>query len=84
MHKFATTNSNFEKKSIISDMHHRKTYMCIPPPPPKKKEIREKEEGRKVENRRKDRGTGVHIFIMHADISEAYSDLGDKIILQWG
>ena len=28
LHKFATTNSNF-KKSILSDMHHRKTYMHI-------------------------------------------------------
>ena len=27
LHKFATTNSNFEKISIISDMRHRKTYM---------------------------------------------------------
>ena len=25
LHKFATTNSNFEKKKIISDMHHRVT-----------------------------------------------------------
>ena len=29
LHKFATTNSNFEKKSTLSDMHHRKTYMHI-------------------------------------------------------
>ena len=29
LHKFATTNSNFEKKSIILDMHHHKTYMYI-------------------------------------------------------
>ena len=29
MHKFATTNSNFEKKSILLDMHHHKTYMYI-------------------------------------------------------
>ena len=29
LHKFATTNSNFEKKSIISDMHHRVMYMYI-------------------------------------------------------
>ena len=29
LHEFATTNSNFEKKSIISDMRHRKTYMYI-------------------------------------------------------
>ena len=29
LHKFATTNSNFGKKSIISDMHHRVTYMYI-------------------------------------------------------
>ena len=28
LHKFATTNSNF-KKNIISDMHHRVTYMYI-------------------------------------------------------
>ena len=27
-HKFATTNSIF-KKSILSEMHHRKTYMHI-------------------------------------------------------
>ena len=27
--KFATTNSNFEKKKIISDMHHHVTYMYI-------------------------------------------------------
>ena len=26
LHKFATTNSNFEKK-IFLDMHHHKTYM---------------------------------------------------------
>ena len=29
LHRFATTNSNFEKKSIILDLHHHKTYMCI-------------------------------------------------------
>ena len=29
LHKFPTTNSNFEKKSIISDMCDRKTYMYI-------------------------------------------------------
>ena len=29
LHKFATTNSNFEKKSIIWDMRHRKTYRHI-------------------------------------------------------
>ena len=29
MHKFPTSNSNFEKKIIISDMHHRITYMYI-------------------------------------------------------
>ena len=29
LHKFATTNSNFEKKLIISYMHHRITYMYI-------------------------------------------------------
>ena len=29
LHKFATANSNFEKKSIILDMHHRITYMNI-------------------------------------------------------
>ena len=28
LHKFATTNSNFEK-SILLDMHHYKTYMDI-------------------------------------------------------
>ena len=28
LHKFATTNSNFFK-SIVSDMHHRKTYMSL-------------------------------------------------------
>ena len=28
LHKFATTNSNFEKK-ILLDMHHHKTYMYI-------------------------------------------------------
>ena len=27
LHKFAITNSNFEKKSITSDMYHRKTYV---------------------------------------------------------
>ena len=29
LHKFATTNSNFEKKTILVDMHHHKTYMYI-------------------------------------------------------
>ena len=29
LHKFAITNSNFEKKKIISCMHHRMTYMYI-------------------------------------------------------
>ena len=29
LHKFAITNSNLKKKLIISDMHHRKTYMYI-------------------------------------------------------
>ena len=29
LHKFATTNSNFKKKSILLDMHHHKTYMYI-------------------------------------------------------
>ena len=30
LHKFATTNSNFEKKqTIFLDMHHHKTYMNI-------------------------------------------------------
>ena len=29
LHKFATTNSNFEKKIILLDMHHHKTYMYI-------------------------------------------------------
>ena len=28
LHKFATTNSNFEKK-IYLDMHHRITYMYV-------------------------------------------------------
>ena len=28
LHKFATTNSNFEN-SILLDMHHHKTYMYI-------------------------------------------------------
>ena len=28
LHKFATTNSNFEKKMYL-DMHHYKTYMYI-------------------------------------------------------
>ena len=28
LHKFATTNSNFEKKMYL-DMHHHKTYMYI-------------------------------------------------------
>ena len=29
LHKFATTNSNFEKKTIFLDMHHHKTSMYI-------------------------------------------------------
>ena len=29
LHKFATTYSNFEKKSILLDMHHHKTHMYI-------------------------------------------------------
>ena len=29
LHKFATTNSNFEKKKILLDMHHHKTYMYV-------------------------------------------------------
>ena len=29
LHKFAITNGNFEKNSIILDMHHHKTYMYI-------------------------------------------------------
>ena len=29
LHKFATTNNKFEKKSMILDMHHRKTCMYI-------------------------------------------------------
>ena len=29
LHKFATTNSNYLKKSTLSDMHHRKRYMHI-------------------------------------------------------
>ena len=29
LHKFATTNSNFEKKTILLDIHHHKTYMYI-------------------------------------------------------
>ena len=29
LHKFATTNSNFEKITIILDIHHHKTYMYI-------------------------------------------------------
>ena len=28
-HKFATTNSNFEKKTILLDTHHHKMYMYI-------------------------------------------------------
>ena len=28
-YKFATTNGNFFKKSTLSNMHHRKTYMYI-------------------------------------------------------
>ena len=29
LHKLATTNGNFEKKTILLDMHHHKTYICI-------------------------------------------------------
>ena len=30
LHKFATTNSNFEKKqTILLDIHHHKTYMYL-------------------------------------------------------
>ena len=29
LHKFATTNSNFEKITILLDIHHHKTYMYI-------------------------------------------------------
>ena len=29
LHKFATTNSNFEKKIILLHMHHHKTYIYI-------------------------------------------------------
>ena len=29
LHKFATTNSNFEKINYFRDMHHHKTYMYI-------------------------------------------------------
>ena len=29
LHKFAATNSHYEKKMIISDMHHRIMYMYI-------------------------------------------------------
>ena len=29
LYKFATTNSNLKKKSTLSNMHHRKTYMHI-------------------------------------------------------
>ena len=29
LHKFATTNSNFEKKKILLYIHHHKTYMYI-------------------------------------------------------
>ena len=29
LHKFATTNSNFEKKRIILDIHHHIMYMYI-------------------------------------------------------
>ena len=28
LHKFATTNNNFKKSSLL-DMHHRKTYLHI-------------------------------------------------------
>ena len=29
LHKFATVNNNFFKKSALSDIHHRKAYMHI-------------------------------------------------------
>ena len=29
LHKFATTNSNFEKKAILLNIHHHKMYMYI-------------------------------------------------------
>ena len=29
LHKFATTNSNFKKKTLLLDIHHHKTYMYI-------------------------------------------------------
>ena len=29
LHKFTTTNSNFEKKTILLDIHHHETYMHI-------------------------------------------------------
>ena len=29
LHTFATTNGNFEKKTIILFIHHHKTYMYI-------------------------------------------------------
>ena len=29
LHKFATTNSNFKKKSIISAMHHRTNIVHV-------------------------------------------------------
>ena len=29
LHKFATTNGNFEKETVYLDMHHHKTYMYI-------------------------------------------------------
>ena len=29
LHKFATTNSNFEENQSFLDMHHHKTYMYI-------------------------------------------------------
>ena len=29
LYKFATTNTNFKKKSTLSSMHHRKTYMNV-------------------------------------------------------
>ena len=29
LHKFTTTNSNFEKKTILLDIYHHKTYMYL-------------------------------------------------------
>ena len=29
LHKFATTNRNFEKKTLLLDIHHHITYMYI-------------------------------------------------------